>query len=426
MPYELLDLPEPQQESTPAYLGRTAARTAARAGEAILGIPGNIAAGTVNAISALSGGRTPSHEQLTQQDIESGIPSFLQAPTSEHLRKGTKALTGEYLEPKTSGEESWDEIVSDAAPLFLGGTGGVVKKAAKSLGISTVGNLAKWGTEAVGGSPLAGSVAKLGSMVLAGTLGTRSELNDLKNNSYKSAFESIPENKKFNFSPEASTLENTLKKIKRSSIPDKQEVINRLEEFQNVLGKNGAGNVREVIGIKQGWNEHLRENGKNLARSAKREIEDAVSTVNSGINRYGKTNKAFWDPYIKGEELTAGLRDMDLVGKFISKHPALQKKMDNPFLGSLFKYGLGASAGGIITQYPLQIGGAVGGLYGLREASKAIKLLAKSPVARSAYKDAIQSAFQGNVANFGRDLSKLQSIYEKNSEDLEGRYVLLD
>ncbi len=117
---------------------------------------------------------------------------------------------------------------------------------------------------------------------------------------------------------------------------------------------------------------------------------------------------------------------MDSVGQFIKKHPSLRKKMDNPFLGSIFKYGLGATTGGLISQYPVQTGGAVAGLYGIQQASKAFKLMAKSPLARQAYKDAVKDGLAGNVANFSRDLSRLEREYDKNAGDLEGKLQLLD
>lgn len=425
MPYELLDLPEEKSENQLVtlgkYIGRTGARTVARGLEAAAGLPGDIIGGGVNLLSTLTRGATPTHEQLTQKDIESGVPSWAQLPTSDQARKVTKAVTGEYLEPQSGGEEGWDEVIGDATRLFLGGA-----KAAASLGASVAGNLAKWGTESVTGSPLAGGVAKLGTTLLAGTFGTRSELNNLRAKSYEDAFAKLPENKRFNFSPEIKKIDAAIKRVSRGSFPDKEEVLGRLNDFKNITRGTGRASVKEVIGIKQGWNEYLREKGRSLAPSAKRDIEEAVGIVNSGIGRFGKTDKAFYVPYMQGEELTAGLKSNEIIGQFINKHPLLRKKMDNPFLGSIFKYGLGSSTGGLIAQYPLQVGGTVGILYGAHQASKALKLMSRSGIARRAYKDAIRNGLAGNVANFSKDLNRLEKEYEKHSDDLEGQYELLD
>ncbi len=427
MPYELLDEPEAEQEGLGGYLARRTGATVARGAESLLGLPGNIVSGGVNLLSAATGGRTPTSEQLAQKDIAKGVPSWLaKAPTSEQFRKVTKAATGEHLEPQTPGEAGWDEIVGDAATLMLGGPGGLAKKAATALGISSAGNFTKWGLESATGSPLIGGIGKLGATLLAGTLGTRNELNNLRKTSYEDAFKKIPQNKRFKFNPETSKINAELRRIKKDSFPDKEFVIDRLNEYKNLTTKGRPPKVSEVVRIKQGWNDHLRDRAKDLGDTAKRELHKAVDTLNGGIHRYGGTNQAFWKPYSVGEELTYGLRNQESIGNFINKHPHLKKKMDNPILGSLFKYGLGHSTGGIISQYPLQTGGAVGTLLAVQQASKAIKLISKSNIAANAYKHAVRDGLAGNVANFSRDLSKIESEYAKHEDDLEGQYELLD
>ncbi len=170
---ELLDLPDTpaQQESLLPYLGRSAARTAVRGVETLAGLPGDIIGGGINLLSKATGGYTPTHQELTQKDIERGVPfaEKLQLPTSEYFRGLTQSdpEVGQYLEPRTPGEAGWDQIVSDAVPYLLGG-GSLAAKAARGLAISSAGNLTKWGAESLGASPLVGTGLKLGSMLLAG------------------------------------------------------------------------------------------------------------------------------------------------------------------------------------------------------------------------------------------------------------------
>ena len=207
MPYELLD-ESPQQEqsgrqqpeSTLGFLGRTGARTLARAGESIAGLPGDIASaglGLANyGISKVTGKPGP-------------IPK-LPLPTSEAIRENvTKPLTGNYLEPQSKNEQFYDDIIGDAAVLFSPFKGKVpfAKGVAGALGRSAVGNTAKWATEQVTDSPVVGTGVKIGSMVLAGTLGGRKQLNTLKNDSYQKAFSKIKPNPKFNISPERSKID---------------------------------------------------------------------------------------------------------------------------------------------------------------------------------------------------------------------------
>ena len=125
--YELVDAqPEVNnaiEESLPASLGRNAARTVARAGESIVGLPADIASSIFNVASELTGGLIPpnTYEKFQQESI------FPWPKTSHQYRETvTKPLTGEYLEPKSGTEEGWDQIVDTAAPLLLGNAPGTV------------------------------------------------------------------------------------------------------------------------------------------------------------------------------------------------------------------------------------------------------------------------------------------------------------
>jgi hypothetical protein len=436
MRYTYLDMPENEQntnqdqsgESLPGKIGRGLARSGARAAESIVGLPGNIIGAGVNALNYATGGRTPSVEELNAQPSLVNIP----LPTSEQIKESvTKPLTGEYLEPQGDLESFADEVVSDAAPLFLTGLSGslglkgVGKQAAKSLAISGAGNTAKLAGELITGSPLVGAGAKLGTMLLAGTAGTRGSMEKLQNKSYNDAFSNIPLGKKFNFSPEKKSIDYAIKAISRSDIVNKADALDRLNAFRNIAGRSGLANVKEVVDMKRSWNEFLRLNGRKLGKDARKVIETARDHLKEGIARYGKTNNKFWNPYSAGEELTAGLRDIDEVSSFLSKYPYLKKKLESPILGSLFK-GSAFHSGQIVQNYPGQVAAGVGSILGIQSGARAIKLMRNSPIAFKAYKDVVKKSLAGNVSNLGRDLDKIEKEYQKHSTEINGRYTYLD
>ena len=437
MRYAYLDMPDneqdnqnPQGETNLGLAGRTLARTGARAAESILGAPGNIGQAVRSAVDLLPSILPQISPKLTQlQAGGASGPRIL--PTSEQIKENvTQPVAGQYLEPQSETEKFYDEVISDAAPMFasylIGGpTAGIARTAAKSLGISAAGNTAKLATELVTGSPLAGSAAKLGTVLLAGTAGTRGSMEKLQKSSYNDAFSNIPLGQKFNVAPEAHAINNALKKVMRSDIVGKPEVVDRFNAFKNIVNKRGQADIKEIVDMKRAWNEYLKVNGRKLGNDSRKVIETARDSLKTAIERYGKTNPKFWKPYSAGEEITSGLRDIDDVSSFLGKYPYLQKKMESPILSSLFK-GSAFHSGKLLQDYPAQVAGGLGAILGVQSGAKAIKLMANSPIAFRAYKDAVQNALKGNAANFGRDLDRIQKEYDKNSSVVNGRYVYLD
>lgn len=427
MPYELLEEAPvaPQDESTLGFLGRTGARGAARAGEAVLGLPGDIASGALNlanyGISKVTGKPGP-------------IPE-LPLPTSGAIRRNiTQPLTGEYLEPQGSGEEFFDEIIGDAATLLVPLKGKVPfgKAVGGALARSAAGNTAKWAAETVTDSPLVGAGAKIGAMALAGTLGGRQELNKLRGDSYKDAFAKIPEKAKFNFSPEKQELEKLAKTLTKGDRPDKAFMLDRFRSINNITNKAGKGSIEEAIQLKQDWNKHLAD--PSLPKASRDGLKQAVGILNEGIGRYGKTNPEFFKPYKIGEELTGALQSTNFVQKVLSKHPYLQDNVRNPIVQKLLWGGAlyGAGRAGVPA-----IAGIGAAAIGAKEAAKTYQLISRSPVAQRYYKDAVQSALKNDIKSLGRNLSKLDKAADDymskhpdfdfiGSEEPAGRYQFVD
>lgn len=421
MRYELLkeDI-IPQDESNIGYLGRTGARTLARAGESIIGLPGDVASGLIGltnyGISKATGKPGP-------------IPD-IPLPTSEAIRRNiTKPLTGEYLEPQGRGEKFYDEIIGDAAALLVPLKGKVpfAKAAMGALAKSAVGNIAKWGAEEVTGSPLVGIGAKIGSMALAGTLGGRKVLTDLKTKSYDEAFSKIPKNIKFDLSPEKNKLQKLANTISRGDRPDKAFMLDRLHSINNITNKSGTVSLEEAINLKQDWNKYLSD--PSLPKSSRDGLKQAVGIINDGIKRYGSTNPSFYNPYKIAEELTGALQSTNYMQKVLAKHPYLQDSIKNPLLQKAL-WG-GALYG--VSKVPFPTVAAIGaGAYGIKESAKLYQLLSKSPIARKYYKEVVESALKNDIKAVRKNLSKLDNSanqfskkypeFNEEQETPKGRY----
>src|SRR6185369_6976858 len=125
---------------------RTGLRTAARIGEAAVGLPGDIAQAALGAANYVSGGAVPTYGQVQEK-----LPISL--PTSENVKQFQEKATGEYLKPQGENEQTWDDFVGLVTQLAIpiSGPAGLAKagattkalqavpKAAKVAGIGTLG-----------------------------------------------------------------------------------------------------------------------------------------------------------------------------------------------------------------------------------------------------------------------------------------------
>lgn len=419
MAYRILDeLPNSSQdESTLGYIGRTGARTLARAAESVVGLPGDIVSGVKGLVNY-------GVNKLTGLE---GPIGDIALPTSEDIRKHvTKPLTGEYLEPQGSGEKFYDRIISDAATLLVPLKTKVpfAKAIGGALGKSVAGNTAQWAAEQVTDSPLVGAGAKIGAMALAGTVGGRKELNNIKTQSYKDAFSKIPEKAKFDFKPETQKLEKIANKFIKGDRPDKSFILDRLRSADHIL-EGGKAGIEDAINLKQDWNKYLSD--PSLSKSSRDTLKQAVGIVNDGIKRYGSTNPSFFKPYQIAEELTGALQSTNYIQKVLAKHPYLRDSVSNPVIQKLLWVG-GISAGHYLS-IPTAVGIGATAL-GARESAKFYQLISKSPIARKYYTDVVNASLRNDVKSIAKNLSKLDKAANEfefeEEEPSQGRYRIID
>lgn len=402
---------------------RHGARSIARGAETLLGMPGDLASLPFNAVSYLSGGRTPTYEQAQQM---MPFPSMTTLPTSQQVRENvTKRITGQALEPQTEKEAGADEIIQDFVGLLSpSGEGSLAWKLGKPALQAISGNVADWATREMTGSELLGKGAKLGSFILAGTLGTRNKLEELKNSAYAERDAKLPEHARVNISPEIDGFQSEFNEIAKGDLPDKKDLLERFQALLNNISGTGtdtSASVKDLINLKKGWNQWLRN--PKLSRDMRALIKRGVGKVNSAIARYGKENPEFYKNHLIGEEITIGLRGQDIIQRTIASHPKLQKLLANPLVQGLF----GGSAGATIWKGGLAnlpyAAGVAGTFYGAKEGARAIQLLSQSPIARRYYKNAIQAGLNNDVRAMAHNLSQLNKsadqYSDKNPEEIE-------
>src|SRR6185369_14441991 len=115
MPYKIIRNQQRTPDSTESLGGaalRTGLRTAARIGEAAVGLPGDIAQAALGAANYVSGGAVPTYGQVQEK-----LPISL--PTSENVKQFQEKATGEYLKPQGENEQTWDDFVGLVTQLAI-------------------------------------------------------------------------------------------------------------------------------------------------------------------------------------------------------------------------------------------------------------------------------------------------------------------
>lgn len=228
--------PVPQNDllNNLSYAGKQVVRPVVRGIETLAGSFGDILSLPPDALSYLTGGRTPSYEQIRQNPLI-GFP-----PTSTDIRKNvTQKYTGQTFEPETETQQKVDEFTQDLIglinPFDLTGKGKAVKVLGKAATQAGLGNLAEWGSEKIGLPDWMGKTAKIGTMLATGLYGTRGKISDLEAQKYSSALESLPDNARVNVNVEHSFFNDLYNEISKADHPDKEEILKRLQAFGNLV-----------------------------------------------------------------------------------------------------------------------------------------------------------------------------------------------
>src|SRR6185436_3659010 len=222
---------------------RHTARTAARATETILGLPGNLREFSKSAGEWLGDkgrqliGKPPLTEEQKEEIRKELAPKswdllgkFVEAfPTSSEIREGaTQRLTGDYLEPQNYEENLSDEVFSDIAGLLLPvkGAGGKLKiPFMRAIGTALFANTTGEVAKAYGLEPDEAGYTKMGAMLLAGFMG-RGGARQYANNLYRESLDMIPQGATMSGKSLLNQVDSYIATLKKGGIsPQKQPAL---------------------------------------------------------------------------------------------------------------------------------------------------------------------------------------------------------
>ena len=347
--------------------------------------------------------KSPFAKTLMSSPFGTGLP-----PTSEQLKKGMNQATKDYTKAKSSGEEAWDQVIGDAAAMLTpAGLGkGIAKAGIKAVGRSALGNMAKWGTEDLGYSPTTGSIVKFGTMALSSLAGGRSQLRNMQKDLYDKSDKLLDKNAVINVAPEQKYFTDVITKFTKSDVPEKKNILERLTSFLGNVAADGTAKIQELIDLKKSWNEWLRQPG--LDKAVKNQLKLGVGKVNEAIGRFGKKNPEWYNAFTSADELTGALNSQSWVQGLLSKSKFLANNLSNPLIRQVLVHGVVqgitqlADPGNILASI-----GSAGATLAGREVLKFVRLLSKSPIARSHYKNMMKSALHEDAKTYIKELNRL-------------------
>lgn len=418
MAYRFLEEDEqPNQESIPSTIGRSAVRN--------LFNVGTRAAGTIGDIANLlpESGKTALH-LLTGKKFRS----------TEELRDPAYKATEEYLKPQSETEKFTDDVIEDTALLLFPGERAkgavnILKYGLKKLGTALGANIVAKGAEDLGASEGGASVAKTGTL-LALSLLNRTNASKHVGELYSKVDASLPKNAVV----DSSRLNNNLKsledtiKVGRSEgalAPSEKFVMDEIKKIREIT-QSGEVGVPQLIAQKRSLNEQLMKHiFENPTKEAKGRAKHLAKRLNGWlreeIHDYGKSNKEFGKAFKDAEGAQAALSQTQWLGKAAEK--LLNYKPGTPGLEKIFGIGVGGGLTGAVMKGYASIPSVGAAAAGYKSAQLAARIY-KSPALREHYINALKAASAENSVVFNKEMRKLDEGLMQQED--KPRYVFVD
>ncbi|MFP3859220.1 MAG: hypothetical protein ACLFUW_00210 [Bacteroidales bacterium] len=378
-------------------------RSLSRAGESIVGLPGDLA-------SMVQGLGIKGLEKVSGKDlskVKKATDVFL-PPTSKEIYDLSYKIFGEKINPQNEKEKFADDVISDLAVLALPVKGKI--PFARSIGTALAGNITKETAKALGVGETGQELTKLGTFFLSGLIG-RGGVKKYWNENYKKANEAIPDGAKvssFGMERKIDKVERTLKK--GIETPSKKFVLSPLKEIRSKI-KTGEVKVDELVQMKKDLNEirgklYSELPGKQSIKYAQGKINDVAEIIDSTLENYGKTNPSFLKPYKNANEAYAGFQQSRKVGNWMKRNLPFKNMSKGSFLilEAIFK--------------PAALGATVPA-YGVLKSGELLARIGKNPSLRNHYLNIIKAAANENKGGLLRHLSKLEKGLEKDYPEFE-------
>ena len=420
-----IDKEKNKQESLLGTGLRTAARTAARVGETVAGLPGDIASlGLTGLDIAGKGlGNALGVEEWKKTDT-SNLRKYL--PTSENIREHVtgnieKLLPEDYLTAQSETEKKLDDFTETFASLLTFG-GPVAKgtsylgKAAKAAGIAGGAELGKWATESVTGSESLGSGVKLGTILLGSMAGGRKQLEKQAESLYGTVDKIIADGSaKVHIGDTlGKEAKSVLKNIGGIESPSKK-IVKDLggDLLKAVVGKESMS-LKDLVDADQVLNEILRTNYDTLSanKTSLKRMYDLKSGIEGAIKSSEGAYPEFYKSYTEAKDIWRGLNATDSIRhglESVAKGEHFKSPLTTYFIlkspSKIVKYGLGAAAGKALS-YPYKVFKSF-----------------SSPYVRTHYKNMVKAGAQGKFQIALKELRKVDdALYKENPEDSNGTW----
>lgn len=389
------------EEETQKNIERSQAMALSRAGEAVLGAPGDIA----SFVSSLFG---------QEQNI---------LPTSKTLRGLSEKATRGFTKPKTEFEETAGELVSDIASMALPGSGHY--SFARNIGIPIVGTLVKEGLKYLDTGEKAQSYGKVGTMVALDLLSRSSGgARKFAGSLFQQAEEAIPKGLSIDATGLEKSLNNLEKELSKGGIrPTTKKALEKAAEIKNEI-KNGKIDAKRLAAYRPSINEAIDELGgfqvevpKKLKPTTIRNLNQVKNEVIKTLDQYGeKFNPQFFQLHHSANEAWAAYQQSNKIANFIRDKVGFAPK--SKAMMALFSLAPKGAIVGLTALSPAAAGGAAVGATAY-QGYKILDRVMKSPTLRKYYLNSLKEAAAGNAAATAKNLKGLELNLEKDSENLE-------
>jgi len=400
------ELPLPKQKETfKEKVRRGSGRTLARGIEALAGLPGDIrdfAFSLVGKGAEKIGIPSPPEEVMKLAQLAMG--PLGQVPSSQEIRESvTQGLTGDYLEPRSGGEELYDEIVGDAATLMLPIKGKI--PFARALGLSIGSNLGKESLKTMGATENQAQLGKLGMMFLLGSVG-RGSARKYANNLFREAIESIPEDARVGGKGFITQVDKFITNLEKGGMsPQKTPAYRLAKNLQEKLRK-GGGEIPadELPAFRKSINDFRFNREAGLTDQGRFYLDRFDDVLNKELLEYGKQNPAFLKQYRDANTAISGFKQSNKVARYISKNFDINGLKPE----TLVLLGLHLNNPSLLAK--------IGGGIGVAKSAQMIKRMTTNPVLRKHYENVIRDSLKENKAGMIRNLKLLNKELEKEDD----------
>lgn len=424
-----------KEESASEWAERTSNRLALRAGQTILGLPGNVK-------NAISKSRKSLTDFLGLPDLEEmetkalGKPeegswehSIMNPPTTQQLKEQTPEIEKKlglkpgHLEPQGEGEKFVDELTEDLTSFFLPGTSKM--RMMTRIGAPVVANLAKQGWKFFGGSEETAEKIKMGVM-LTTTLAGQSNPAQFAQDRITRAFDMIPAQYTVNVSALSNRLTPLYNRVSKGlGVPSKSKAIQGMEDLSKQI-QNGRlpmktlmqarDDINEWIAEAGGWDIPVQVRDRTLANLNELKTQ-IIKTIDENLaQRFPEAGEL----YRTGYEAAAVTHQSNAISNFIERN--VGRKAASVGAKLLFP---GLAGGAAILPKTAALGATA---YPIYKSGQILYRIAESPTLAKYYQDTIRHSLEGNAPAMAKSFAKLDAelAKEEKKEQKSGKMSLED